>query len=221
MSPASASPQPALPAPTVSVSPEQVAFFHENRFLAIEAITTSEELERLRERGDQFDLAGSDEEGRPAALPQILSPSPYGAPAPWHQDEAYWNPQMLYRSLSVWMPLQPATLENGCLQFIPGSHRWEILEHQSIGGDTRVHGLEVAEPFDRSAAVPCPLPPGGATFHLNRTMHYAGPNNSEIPRRAYIIGFGLPTSKREGERRFPWNERKQTARDERARTAQS
>ena len=261
--------------PTASVSPEQVAFFHENGFLAIDAITTPEELERLREiydrlfsqragreRGDQFDLAGSDEEGTQATLPQILSPSRYapellqsqyyvnarhisaqllgedvafqgehaifkpalyGAPTPWHQDEAYWNPKMRYNSLSVWMPLQEATPENGCLQFIPGSHKWEILPHRSIGGDTRVHGLEVApeaaSQFDASAAVPCPLPPGGATFHLNRTLHYAGPNNSTIPRRAYIIGFGQKQTPYESERSFPWNERKTTARDERARAA--
>ena len=260
------------PEPTASVSPEQVAFFHENGFLAIDAITTPEELERLREiydrlfsqragreRGDQFDLAGSDEDGKAATLPQILAPSRYapellqsqyyanarhisqqllgpeatfqgehaifkparyGAPTPWHQDEAYWNPAMRYTSLSVWMPLQEATLENGCLQFVPGSHRWEIVEHRSIGGDVRVHGLETVEPIDPALAIPCPLPPGGATFHLNRTLHYAGPNTSDIPRRAYIIGFGLPHQPHEGQRSFPWNEKKRTARDERARQAQ-
>jgi hypothetical protein len=186
--------------PTIQISPEQIEFFHTNGFLAIDAITTPQEIEMLREvydrlfqiragrnEGDQFDLGGSDEEGQTAVLPQILGPSKYapellntqhrvnalaiskqllgdnisncgehaifkpahyGAPTPWHQDEAYWNPQMQYNSLSVWMPLQEATLENGCLQFIPGSHLWDIVEHQSIGGDTRVHGLEVVETVD-------------------------------------------------------------------------
>lgn len=258
--------------PTVSVSPEQIDFFHHNGFLAIESITSPEELARLREiydrlfaeragreRGDQFDLAGSDEEGKAASLPQILGPSRYapellqsqyyvnarhiaaqllgegagfqgehaifkpariGAPTPWHQDEAYWNPNAQYNSLSVWMPLQEATLENGCLQFVPGSHKWEIVEHRSIGGDVRVHGLETVEPVDASQAVACPLPPGGATFHLNRTLHYAGPNHSEIPRRAYMLGFGLPVQPRSTPRAFPWNDKKQTARDERAKGAQ-
>ncbi len=262
----------ATPEPTAGVSPAQVAFFHENGFLAIGSITTPEELARLREiydrlfsqragreSGDQFDLAGADEEGKAASLPQILSPSRYapellqsqyysnarhiaaqllgagasfqgehaifkpartGAPTPWHQDEAYWNPGLQYNALSVWMPLQEATLENGCLQFVPGSHRWEIVEHRSIGGDVRVHGLETVEPVDSSQAVPCPLPPGGATFHLNRTLHYAGPNRSEIPRRAYILGFGLPPQPRGDQRAFAWNDKKQTARDERARAAQ-
>ena len=134
------------------------------------------------------------------AMPQgehaIFKPAHYGAPTPWHQDEAYWNPQLQYNALSVWMPLQEATLENGCLQFVPGSHQRAIVEHQPIGNDPRVHGLETVAPIDEARAVPCPLPAGGATFHLNRTLHYAGPNGSNVPRRAYIIGFGNARRKR-------------------------
>ena len=148
--------------PTITLTPEQVAFYHENGFLSIPAITTPEEVARLRgvydrlfeqragrAEGNQFDLAGTDEEGRPAALPQILGPRQYapeladtlyevnaraiatqllgegitftgdhaifkpagvGAPTPWHQDEAYWDPNLNYHSLSVWMPLQEATI---------------------------------------------------------------------------------------------------------------
>ena len=254
--------------PTISLTPEQIAQFHRDGFLSIEAITTSEEIEQLRtvydrlfaqqagrESGDQFDLGGSDEEGKAAVLPQILNPSKYapelrdtqfrvnaahiaqqllgpetvpngehaifkpahyGAPTPWHQDEAYWNPAMSYHVISVWMPLQEATLENGCLQFVPGSHQSEIVEHQSIGNDPRVHGLETVVTIDQSRAVPCPLPAGGATLHLNRTLHYAGPNHSDVPRRAYIIGFGTPPQAGDKSRRFVWNERKTTAREARA-----
>jgi len=257
--------------PTVTLTEEQIAFYHENGFLAIDAITTPEEVERLRgvydrlfeqkagrAEGNQFDLAGTDEEGKPAALPQILGPRKYapelaetlyeanaraiseqllgpgitftgdhaifkpagvGAPTPWHQDEAYWDPNLDYHSLSVWMPLQEATLENGCMVFLPGSHKREITPHQSIGGDTRVHGLEMLDAVDEAKAVACPLPAGGATFHDARTMHFTGANRSQIPRRAYIIGFGRPATPRAEARRFPWNEAKRTARDERSRAA--
>lgn len=257
--------------PTISVSQEQIAFFEENGYLAIESITTPEEVEMLREvydrlfasragreEGNQFDLAGADEEGREAALPQILNPSEYapemknilaranalhiaqqllgddmmssgehaifkparhGAATPWHQDEAYWNPAMDYRSLSVWIPLQPATPENGCMQFIPGSQRLEVLPHRSIGGDTRVHGLELDTDFDVSHAAICPLPAGGATFHPSRTLHYSAPNQSDVPRRALILTFGAHGTPRSDNRRFPWNEIRKTAREERARVA--
>lgn len=45
----------------------------------------------------------------------ILKPAGYGTQTPWHQDEAYWNPEVIPHSLSVWLPLDPATLESGCM----------------------------------------------------------------------------------------------------------
>lgn len=259
--------------PTVTVTDEQVAFFWKNGYLAVPAITTPEEIERLkviydrlferragREEGNQFDLGGSDEDGKQAVLPQILNPKKYapeleeglfranalaiarrllgsnanptgehaifkpakfGATTPWHQDQAYWSPEYDFTSLSCWMPLQPATLENGCMQFVPGSHEWEILPHHCINNDPRIHGLELDNPEKHtSTAVACPLPPGGATFHLSKTLHYAGPNTSEIPRRAYIQGFGLPARKREKPHDFYWNRAKQTPREQRAKEHQ-
>ncbi|MBS1701307.1 MAG: phytanoyl-CoA dioxygenase family protein [Armatimonadetes bacterium] len=146
----------------------------------------------------------------------IFKPSGHGASTPWHQDEAYWDPGFQYKSISVWMPLQEATIENGCLWFVPGSHEWEVLPHQSIGGDVRVHGLEMMDTSVCIGAVACPLPPGGVTIHRNRTAHYAGPNTSDIPRRALIMMGGLEQKPYPGERSFPWNDVKQTARAERA-----
>jgi ectoine hydroxylase-related dioxygenase (phytanoyl-CoA dioxygenase family) len=256
--------------PTVVLTQEQIDFYHREGYLAIEAITTQEEVAWLRdiydrlfamragrEDGNQFDLGGSDEEGREAVLPQILSPAKYapelkeglfrvnalaiarqllgpnaqyhgdhaifkpahtGASTPWHQDEAYWNPMMNYNALSIWIPLQPATVENGCMQFVPRSHMQKVLPHHCINNDPRIHGLEV-DAADVSNAVACPLPPGGATIHHNRTLHYAGPNLSDIPRRAFITGFGIPMTPRTEPRRFPWNEQKQTPREQRAQEA--
>lgn len=253
----------------MTLSAEQIRDFHLDGFIRItDPIAEPEELERLkalyddifqrragRESGDQFDLAGSDEEGKEAALPQILNPAKYapdiakgryvevansivkqllgdaatvgvghaiykpagaGAATPWHQDEAYWDPSRLYCSVSVWMPLQEATVENGCLWFLPGSHKWPVVVHRSIGGDVRVHGLEIADQSVIKGAVPCPLPPGGVTIHLNRTAHYAGPNESHVPRRALILMGGLETRPYPEPRSFVWNEIKQTAREARA-----
>ena len=257
--------------PTLTLSQAQIDFFHRNGYLCLDAITTLEEVERLRgvydrifaqragrSEGNQFDLAGPDEEGQAAALPQILGPRQYapelgdtlyeanglaitrqllgrgaaftgdhaifkparsGAATPWHQDEAYWDPALDYHSLSIWMPLQEATLENGCMQFLPGSQVMEVGAHRSIGGDLRVHGLETLERVDEARTVACPLPPGGATLHGSRTLHYTGANHSDVPRRAYILGFGTPPTPRTDGRRFPWNEAKRTAREERRRQA--
>lgn len=151
----------------------------------------------------------------------ILKPAGIGAPTPWHQDEAYWDPSRAYDSVSIWMPLQEATLDNGCLWFVPGSHRWEVQEHRPIGGDPRIHGLEMCDAEAKTVgAVACPLAPGGITIHRNRTAHYAGPNTTGGPRRALILGYGLPSTPYPGERRFPWNEIKATPRQARAEAAQ-
>jgi ectoine hydroxylase-related dioxygenase (phytanoyl-CoA dioxygenase family) len=144
----------------------------------------------------------------------IFKPAGDGAETPWHQDEAYWDSNFRYDALSIWMPLQEATLENGCLQFIPQSHQLEVLEHDSIGHDARVHGLQTDE-ADTSQAVACPMPAGGCTIHHCRTLHYAGANTSETPRRAYILTFRLPVTPRNTPRKFPWLERRQTARQQR------
>lgn len=253
--------------PTVSLTEEQIRFYHEQGYLSIPNIMPLDEVEWMREiydrlfiempgreKGDSFDLAGLDEADKPAVLPQILGPAHYapdllesqlhvnvdhvvkqllgaeavsgdahmifkpakiGAATPWHQDEAYWDPALNYTSLSVWVPLQEALVENGCMWFVPKSHRLEVMDHQSIGGDVRIHALEVLG-ADVSQAVACPLPAGGATFHTSRTLHYTGPNTSDIPRRAYILGGGLAATPRTDGRRFLWNEIKQTQREARA-----
>ena len=252
----------------IRVDQEQISFFHREGYLALSRITTDEEISRIRqiydelfarragrEEGNQFDLAGTDEDGSQESLPQILSPSKYapeladtlyhrnalaitrqllgegatfkgdhaifkpaqyGAATPWHQDEAYWDPALEYCDVSIWMPLQSATPENGCMYFIPGSHKHEVMPHHPINNDPRIHGLEVDE-VDDARAVACPLPAGGATIHFSRTLHYTPPNRSTIPRRAYILAVGVPAKPRATPRRFPWQEKQTTAREERAR----
>ena len=260
-----------MPEPTIQLTQAQVDFYHREGYLALEQITTAEEVAWLRgvydrlfadragrAEGNQFDLGGADEDGKEAKLPQILNPVRYapelkdglfranalavarallgpeaqpqgehaimkparvGAETPWHQDEAYWGADKEYNSISLWIPLQPATLANGCMQFIPGSHRDEVRPHHSINHDVRVHGLEMDELPPKERAVACPIPAGGCTIHHNRTMHYAGPNTSDEPRRAYILAFGTPAKPRTTPRDFYWNRMKQTAREQRAQQA--
>lgn len=137
-----------------------------------------------------------------AGMHAIRKPAKDGAATPWHQDEAYWDPAYEHNGLSIWIPLQPATLENGCMQFVPGSQRLGIQPHQLIGPDS--HGLELASLELVEEAVACPLPPGGATIHFCRTLHYAGPNTSTEPRRALIMGFNAPGVPLSEPRQMPW-----------------
>ncbi len=251
---------------SMKIDPADIAFFKANGYVVLDAIASAEELGELRRiyddlfqrragraEGMQFDLAGSDEEGVEATLPQILAPSRYapelntmqfkaraqsyaeqllggeceggehailkppftGSDTPWHQDEAYWSPDLHYASLSIWMPLQDVTVEAGCMQFVPGSHLQGVLPHHPIHNDPRVHGLEVDD-FREDTIVACPIPAGAVTVHHCRTLHYAGPNRTAEPRRAYIQVYGLPTRPRSETRDFYWQRMQQTARQARA-----
>jgi hypothetical protein len=152
----------------------------------------------------------------------IMKPPHSSVVTPPHQDEAYWPADHFYNSVSIWMPLDAAQEEDGCLSFVPGTHRWDVLPHRSIGGNVKIHGLQLDIPDVHvaeitSKAVSCPLVAGGVTIHTNRTIHFAGCNSSAIPRRAVIMGGGTSkgTGKYYGSRSFPWNESKQAARQDR------
>lgn len=216
------------------------------------------------DRGDHYDLAGSNDETDRLSLPQImtphkyisfltqsrlwvrcrdfanellgteaqfiedhaiLKPARYGSVTPWHQDEAYWDPGRRHITVNFWIPLQDATPESGCLHYIPGSHLWEVLEHQPIGNDPRTHGLELTDRglhdahLERARAVPCAA--GDAVIHFPRSVHYAGPNLTDRDRRAYICSFGIPAETITSMRSFPWLERRKTLREQRAAATQS
>ena len=114
---------------------------------------------------------------------------------PWHQDEAYWDRSLKYHATSCWMPLDPATVESGCMSFIPGSHRSGVREHRATEGDFASHVVSV-EGVDSTLALAVPVPAGGAVFHHCRTLHSSGPNRSARVRRAYSNEWQLEPVKR-------------------------
>jgi ectoine hydroxylase-related dioxygenase (phytanoyl-CoA dioxygenase family) len=132
----------------------------------------------------------------------IRKPPHHGAETPWHQDEAYWHPAQAHDAISIWMPLQPATLANGCMQFVRGSQHDEVRPHRLISQDA--HGLVVDGDVDEELVVACPIPAGGATIHNGRTLHYAGPNATDGPRRALIMAFQTPPRALAEPRDFHW-----------------
>jgi ectoine hydroxylase-related dioxygenase (phytanoyl-CoA dioxygenase family) len=135
----------------------------------------------------------------------ILKPPHVGGPLPWHQDEAYWDTAFAYRALGMWVPLDPATIDSGCMHFLPGSHKGEVRKHRHIDDDPNVHGLETDVP-DAHRAVAVPLDPGGATFHHCRTLHMTPPNVSDHVRRAWANEIQIePIPLPEGDRPdHPW-----------------
>lgn len=127
-----------------------------------------------------------------------------GNETPWHQDEAYWDIDRHYHAVGAWMPLQDVNVANGCLWFMPGSHRGRVLEHRHLGDDPAVHILEVTEPVDEQAAVAVPLKAGGMTFHHPRLLHFARENASGSIRRAWANEFQTAPVKRDTPADRPW-----------------
>ena len=89
----------------------------------------------------------------------IRKPARHGVATPWHQDAAYWSPNEMHHTISIWVALQETTIENGCLHYAPEPHTNDVFPHQSIGKNPEIHGFELT---DESRAqlgdtVACPL----------------------------------------------------------------
>jgi ectoine hydroxylase-related dioxygenase (phytanoyl-CoA dioxygenase family) len=123
----------------------------------------------------------------------LYKPAHFGTVTPWHQEEAYLPPERAYDLLIFWLALQDTREEAGGMSFLPGSQKLDILPHSRWeSGDTNTVLAVHPGLFDVARAVFCPLPAGGATIHTSRTLHYAGPNLSDAPRRAFILDIEYP-----------------------------
>lgn len=152
-------------------------------------------------------------------LEHAINKPPFtGAATPWHQDDAYHRKGSgVPESISIWMPLQDVTVENGCMRYIRGSNLGPLYPHRSPRNDPRIHGLETASPPDLTNCVAVPMRAGDAVIHLSRTIHGSGVNTSDQPRRAYILGYSVRARRDQVlTRDYPWNLEKQTAREQRA-----
>jgi ectoine hydroxylase-related dioxygenase (phytanoyl-CoA dioxygenase family) len=104
--------------------------------------------------------------------------------SPWHQDWAYWGGS---HKISVWIALDEATPENGCLQILPSSHRAAIDHDKAQGVVGFGNRLDPGERgMDLSKAVTIPARPGTAIFFHDLTLHASLPNRSGKDRRALI-----------------------------------
>lgn len=106
----------------------------------------------------------------------------------WHQDAPYW-PMEQIGALSAWIAVDDVTIDNGCLQFIPGSHRYGRLEPVPLAtkGASILKMLEETGVKEEVEPVTMEMKAGGVTFHHGCTFHYATSNRSAVPRRAHAI----------------------------------
>lgn len=114
----------------------------------------------------------------------LVKPPKGGSEKPWHQDNAYFSTSDLDRVAGVWIALDEATAENGCMHFIRGGHRAGPLKHHHTT-DCKI----LPDRIDPEAAVPVEIRPGSAIFFHGNIPHFTPKNNSEKRRRALQYHF--------------------------------
>ena len=109
-------------------------------------------------------------------------------PVKWHQDYSYW-PLADAVGVTMWVALDDSTLDNGCLHYLPGSHRGgerrpaDFIEGADRGGDTALPPIQVHP----NAVVSMPIAAGGLLLHDPLVLHMSCGNRTQSPRRAWSI----------------------------------
>jgi ectoine hydroxylase-related dioxygenase (phytanoyl-CoA dioxygenase family) len=118
----------------------------------------------------------------------FCKPARHGGVVAWHQDYSYWTRTEPMAHLTCWIGLDDSTRDNGCLQYVPGSHRWGLLPKPALAGDIDgIRAVLTAEQHSQFNPVAIELKQGEASFHHPLLLHGSYENRTEHPRRAAVI----------------------------------
>ena len=118
----------------------------------------------------------------------FCKPARHGGVVAWHQDYSYWTRTKPMAHLTCWIGLDDATRDNGCMQYIPGSHRWELLPVTGLAGDMNAIQSVLSDEQKRQfKPVAIELKKGECTFHHPLMVHGSYENSTDGPRRAAVI----------------------------------
>lgn len=124
-------------------------------------------------------------------------PAHHGGVVAWHQDYSYWTRTKPMQHLTCWVALDDVSKENGCIYYIPRSHKWGLLDKPELAGD--MEGINAfLTPRQREEfknKVPIEMNRGYATFHHPLTVHGSYENKSARPRRAFVLNVFAENTK--------------------------
>jgi hypothetical protein len=148
--------------------------------LALEIVRRPQIVERVAEiLGPDLDCFQS----------QFILKNPGVIGQPWHQDSHYFRfdrqPQV-----GVWIALSRATLENGCLWVLPGSHRAGLFAHVPDRRPAANRGYLEVVGQDESGRVPCLMAPGDVLFFHSYLLHMSTDNVADERRTALVCHYG-------------------------------
>ena len=118
----------------------------------------------------------------------FCKPAKHGGVVAWHQDYSYWTRTIAMQHLTCWTGLDDATTQNGCLHYIPKSHKWGLLDAPDLAGN--MDGLMQyfsPEQKEEFKPVPIELKKGYGAFHHPLMVHGSYENNSQLRRRAFVL----------------------------------
>jgi len=126
---------------------------------------------------------------------QVFSkPAGDGLAIPWHQDGQYW-PMRPLATVTIWIAIDPATVENGCLRVIPGTHAQGLMPHETNAAAGLALNQQLAEyTVDEDGAVDIELEAGQISLHHAMLVHGSNANRSAKRRCGYAIRYMPATS---------------------------
>jgi hypothetical protein len=118
----------------------------------------------------------------------FYKPAHHGGVVIWHQDYSYWTRTQPMAHVSCWIGLDDSTIENGCVHYVPGSHRWNLLPRADFANDMNaiISALTPEQQRDFKP-VPIELKRGECSFHHPLMVHGSYENRSNSARRAVVL----------------------------------
>jgi len=118
----------------------------------------------------------------------FCKPAHHGGVVAWHQDYSYWTRTKPMAHLSCWIGLDDATRANGCVHYVPGSQRWNLLPVTGLADDMdAIQTVLTAEQKEKFKPVAMELKKGEASFHHPLMVHGSFENRTAHERRAIVI----------------------------------
>lgn len=118
----------------------------------------------------------------------FYKPACHGGVVAWHQDYSYWTRTKPIAHLSCWIGLDDSTRENGCVNYVARSHRWELLPMTGLADNMdSILRVLTEEQKINFKPVPIELKKGEASFHHPLMVHGSFENKTDRPRRAAVI----------------------------------
>jgi ectoine hydroxylase len=121
----------------------------------------------------------------------ILKDPKVGGAWAWHQDYGYWyqNGVLFPWLTSVFIAVDPARRENGCLQVLKGSHHCGRINHVLTGDQAGADREHVEELLKRLELIYVEMDPGDALFFHSNTLHRSDQNKSDYSRWSMICCY--------------------------------